>query len=71
VLGTVDGLVILNEIHRMLEISGTLRILADRPGQKARLIILGSASPEIIRNASETLARWIEFVDLSDVLRSL
>jgi len=65
VLGNLEGLVILDEIQLMPELFGTLRVLVDLPGQKARFIILGSASPEIIRNASETLAGRIEFVDLS------
>ena len=65
VLGNLEGLVILDEIQLMPELFGTLRVLVDRPGQKARFIILGSASPEIIRNASETLAGRIEFVDLN------
>jgi predicted AAA+ superfamily ATPase len=65
VLGNLEGLVILDEIQLMPELFGALRVLVDRPGQKARFIILGSASPEIIRNASETLAGRIEFVDLN------
>jgi len=65
VLGNLEGLVILDEIQFMPELFGALRVLVDRPGQKARFIILGSASPEIIRNASETLAGRIEFVDLA------
>lgn len=65
VLGNPEGLVILDEIQLMPELFGTLRVLVDRPGQKARFVILGSASPEIIRNASETLAGRIEFVDLN------
>ncbi|MCX6034765.1 MAG: ATP-binding protein, partial [Chloroflexi bacterium] len=65
VLGNLDGLVILDEIQYMPELFGTLRVLVDRPGQKARFIILGSASPEIIRNVSETLAGRVEFVDLN------
>ena len=65
VLRTLEGLVILDEIQLMPELFGTLRVLVDRPGQKTRFIILGSASPEIIRNASETLAGRIEFVDLN------
>jgi predicted AAA+ superfamily ATPase len=65
VLGHLEGLVILDEIQLMPELFGTLRVLVDRPGQKARFIILGSASLEIIRNASETLAGRIEFVDLN------
>ena len=64
VLGNLEGFVILDEIQLMPELFGTLRVLVDRPGQKARFIILGSASPTIIRNASETLAGRIEFVDL-------
>ena len=56
---------ILDEIQLMPELFGALRVLVDRLGQKARFIILGSASPEIIRNASETLAGRIEFVDLA------
>ena len=65
VLGNLEGFVILDEIQLMPELFGTLRVVVDRPGQKARFIILGSASPEIIRNASETLAGRIEFVDLN------
>jgi len=65
VLGNLEGLVILDEIQLMPELFGTLRVLVDRPGQKARFIILGSASPEIIRKASETLAGRIEFIDLN------
>jgi uncharacterized protein len=65
VLGSLDGLVILDEIQLMPELFSTLRVLVDRPGQKARFIILGSASPDIIRNVSETLAGRIEFVDLA------
>jgi predicted AAA+ superfamily ATPase len=64
VLGNLEGLVILDEIQQMPDLFSTLRVLVDRPGQKARLIILGSASPNIIRNASETLAGRIEFIDL-------
>jgi hypothetical protein len=60
----LEGLIILDEFQLKPELFGTLRVLVDRPGQKARFVILGSASPEIIRNASETLAGRIEFVDL-------
>jgi predicted AAA+ superfamily ATPase len=65
VLGDLEGLVILDEIQRMPELFGTLRVLVDRPGQKARFMILGSASPDILRNASETLAGRIEFIELN------
>jgi len=64
VLGNLDGLVILDEIQLMPVLFGALRVLVDRPGLQARFIILGSASPEIIRNVSETLAGRMEFIDL-------
>lgn len=64
VLGGLEGIIILDEIQLMPELFGTLRVLVDRPEQKARFVILGSASPEIIKNASETLAGRVEFVDL-------
>jgi uncharacterized protein len=64
-LGKLESLVILDEIQLRPELFGTLRVLVDRPGQRARFIILGSASPDILRSASETLAGRIEFIDLN------
>jgi predicted AAA+ superfamily ATPase len=64
VLGSLEGLVVLDEIQQMPELFGTLRVLVDRPDNKVRLIILGSASPHIIRNVSESLAGRVEFIEL-------
>jgi len=64
-LSTLTGLVILDEIQLRPEIFGILRVLADRPDNSARFLILGSASPDIIRNASESLAGRIEFIELA------
>jgi predicted AAA+ superfamily ATPase len=64
VLGSLTGLVILDEIQQMPELFQVLRILVDRPENRARFLILGSASPEIIRSASETLAGRLEFIEL-------
>ena len=64
-LGSLSGLVIIDEIQLVPELFGILRVLADRPGQPARYLVLGSASPHIIKRISETLAGRIEFVDLS------
>lgn len=64
VLGEQDGLVILDEIQRYPDLFSVLRVLVDRPENKARYLILGSASPDIIRNASETLAGRVEFIEL-------
>ena len=64
-LGELSGLVILDEIQVLPDLFPVLRGLVDRPGQKTRFLILGSASPHIIRHASETLAGRVEFVELS------
>lgn len=65
VLGALDGLIVLDEIQTMPELFQVLRVLVDRPGSKTRFLILGSASPEIIKKTSETLAGRIEFVELT------
>jgi predicted AAA+ superfamily ATPase len=41
-----------------------LRVLADRPKSPARFILLGNASPDIVRGSSETLAGRSAFIDL-------
>jgi len=64
VLGSLQGLVILDEIQLMPELFSTLRVLVDRPENQARFVILGSASPQLIRRASESLAGRVEFIEL-------
>ena len=63
-LESMEGLIIIDEIQRQPELFPLLRVLADEPSQRRRFLILGSASPTVIRNTSETLAGRIEFVDL-------
>ena len=64
-LGDARGLVILDEIQAMPELFNVLRVLVDRPRNRARFLILGSASPDIIRRVSQSLAGRVEFVELS------
>lgn len=64
-LSSLSGLVILDEIQLLPELFSVLRVLVDRPEHRSRYLILGSASPQIIKNVSETLAGRIELVDLS------
>jgi predicted AAA+ superfamily ATPase len=72
--------VILDEIQVLPEVYPLLRVLADRPGRPARFLVLGSASPELLRQSSESLAgrighHHLSGFDLSEVgvrrLRSL
>lgn len=65
VLGSLEGLVVLDEIQVMPELFNVLRVLVDRPDNSARFLILGSASPGMVKNVSETLAGRVEFVELS------
>ncbi len=64
-LGSLEGLVILDEIQMQPELFNVLRVLVDRPGNKTSFLVLGSASPHIVKNVSETLAGRVEFVELT------
>ena len=63
-LERLRGLVVLDEIQRLPELFELLRVLVDRPDNPARFLVLGSASPGLVRGASETLAGRVGFVDL-------
>ena len=64
VLKPLRGLVVLDEIQRRPDLFPTLRVLADRPRSPARFLVLGSASPSLLRQSSETLAGRIAFHEL-------
>ncbi len=64
-LGALRGLVVLDEIQTMPGLLPVLRVLADRPGRPAQFLILGSASPDLIQGAAESLAGRVAFVDLT------
>lgn len=63
-LSIKKGLIVLDEIQRQPALLEVLRVLADRRASPARFLILGSASPSLIKNASETLAGRVYFVDM-------
>lgn len=64
-LESLRGVVILDEIKRRPELTMLLRVLADRKPLPCRFILLGSASPNLVRQASDSLAGRIHFVDMS------
>jgi len=64
-LQNLSGLVILDEVQRKPELFELLRVLVDRPEQNARFLLLGSASLQLVKGVSESLAGRIGFVDLS------
>jgi hypothetical protein len=64
-LEDLSGLVILDEIQLRPELFPVLRVLADRAGPPARFLVLGSASPDLLRQSSESLAGRIAYHELA------
>ena len=59
-LRPLKGLVVIDEIQRRPDLFPVLRVLADRRGAPARFLILGSASGNLMRQTSESLAGRME-----------
>jgi len=66
-LRPLRGLVILDEIQRKPELFPLLRVLADRDRPRTRFLVLGSASPDLLRQSSESLAGRIYYYTLDGV----
>lgn len=64
-LAPLKGLVIIDEIQREPQLFSALRPLADRPRGQCRFLILGSASPDLVKGVAESLAGRVGFVDMS------
>jgi len=62
-----DKTVILDEVQRLPNLFPLLRALVDQNRMPGRFILLGSASPELIRDVSESLAGRIAYMELSPV----
>lgn len=60
----LKGVVIIDEVQRLPELFPILRVLVDRPKSSTRFLILGSASPELLRQGAETLAGRIIYHEL-------
>lgn len=63
-LAGLEGLVVIDEAQRAPGLFPVLRVLADRKDQPATFLILGSASPELSRQAAESLAGRVEIVEM-------
>lgn len=60
----LKGIVVIDEIQRFPELFPILRVLVDRPKASTRFLVLGSASPELLRQGSESLAGRIVYHEL-------
>ena len=63
-LESLEGLIVIDEIQRSPELFPLLRVLIGRKRPKQRYLILGSASRDLIRQSSETLAGRIIYLEL-------
>ena len=63
-LAPLRGLVVIDEAQRRPGLFPVLRVLADREDAPARFLILGSASPELARQSSESLAGRVEIIEM-------
>ncbi len=63
-LASLRGLIVLDEVQRHPDLFPILRVLLDRKPVRARFLILGSASPELLRQSSETLAGRVAIVEM-------
>jgi predicted AAA+ superfamily ATPase len=64
-LESLRGVVVIDEIQRRPELFPVLRVLADRKPVRARFLVLGSASPALLRQSSESLAGRMEAIEVS------
>ena len=63
-LQDLRGLVVLDEVQHLPEVFRVLRVLADRPRRPASFLVLGSASPPLLQQSSESLAGRIAYWEL-------
>jgi predicted AAA+ superfamily ATPase len=64
-LNDLSGLVIIDEIQRKPDLFPLLRVLVDSQENKAKFLILGSASPKLLKQSSESLAGRISYFNLN------
>lgn len=64
-LEPLKGLVVIDEIQRRPQLFPLLRVLADRKPNPAKFLILGSSTPDLLRQSSESLAGRMETLELT------
>ncbi len=62
-LKDLRGLVVIDEVQHAPGLFKVLRVLIDRPDNPARFLLLGSASPTLLRQSSESLAGRLEVIE--------
>lgn len=63
-LQALKGLVIIDEIQHQPDLFKILRVLADRENSRCKFLVLGSASPTLLKQSSESLAGRISYLEI-------
>ncbi len=63
-LEALTGLVVIDEIQRRPDLFAVLRVLIDRAPDPGQYLLLGSASPALLRQSSESLAGRLEIIEV-------
>ncbi len=65
ILERLEGRIVIDEVQEVPDLFHYLRVLADRTNDKANFILTGSASPDLYKKSSETLAGRVRILPLS------
>jgi len=64
-LKALQGLVVIDEVQRVPELFAVLRTLIDRSNAPGQYLLLGSASPSLLRQTSESLLGRVEVIEVT------
>jgi uncharacterized protein len=63
-LENLEGLIVIDEVQRRPDLFSILQVLVDTKKEKQNYLVLGSASPELLKQSSESLAGRIGYITL-------
>lgn len=63
-LKTLSGLIVIDEIQHLPKLFAILRVLVDEPDNQRQFLVLGSASPTLLKQSSESLAGRIAYQEI-------
>lgn len=64
-LRSLDGLIVIDEVQHQPDLFKVLRVLVDNPIQNQKFLVLGSASPLLLKQTSESLAGRIAYLEIN------
>ncbi len=64
-LEPLQGLIVIDEIQRKPELFELIRVMADRTRNPSKFLLLGSASPHLVKGVSESLAGRVAFIEMN------